>query len=224
MAAAAGNIDILQGLLNMGVDLDTCNKDGNTPIMMALSENRLNAVRILLKHGAKLDFYDKFGRGTLILAACYGSTSIMEALTEVPICGIDVEAVDHDGNTARDYFEKYRIRDFDEENPDTGEDRAAFLALLASVTLEKAMWDCTHHDENEKNNLLDQVEMIETMQAASFESETALKFGNDDAASLSTESSMSNLLFQSCTLMGDVETEHVECFVDASSRINSFEV
>jgi ankyrin repeat protein len=228
MAAAAGNTDILQLLLDRGVDVNARNKDGNTPIMMALSENRLNAVLMLLKYDAKLDFYNKLGRGTLILAACYGSMAIMEALTEVQICGIDVEAPDCNGNTARNHFESFRSRNLDEENFKKEAEQATFLALLASVNQEKGSYQGAHENKDERETAVDEIQMMKKMSGSgntiSCEGDVVPEIDNDDIMSMSTGSIGSNTLFKSCTLIDEGDCENVDVFVDAFSRINSLEV
>ena len=65
-----------------------------TPLFLAASEGRLDAVRYLLDQGANVNAKDDRGRTPLTEAAFYGNASVIK---ELILRGADVNAISSDG-------------------------------------------------------------------------------------------------------------------------------
>jgi ankyrin repeat protein len=59
-----GNVEAIKMLLDLGLDPNSSNKDGRTPLMGAALKGRSEVVQILVDHGAKLDTRDHGSRDT----------------------------------------------------------------------------------------------------------------------------------------------------------------
>jgi ankyrin repeat protein len=79
-AASRGDLRELRSLLDAGADIDSRDTDGRTALMLATLNGRLDAVQLLLAHGADRAIADT--RGVTPLAAAIGArqTAIAEAL------------------------------------------------------------------------------------------------------------------------------------------------
>ena len=184
MASSSGNTEILSKLLDMGVDINARNTDSNTPLMMAISEDRFAAAEMLLNRGARADFYDKFGRGTLMLAARYASVSLLQVLTSAKLRELDISATDHEGLTAHDHFEQGRKYLVDGKSLSSAAEveKLKFESLLTSIqispiTYENRVVDHTMHIQ--KNISSDPV---------------------DDVSDTASIGSMSETVFYSCCI------------------------
>jgi len=73
IAAGTGHADILKLLLDKGAAADGANSfDGRTPLHFAALFNRTNTAQLLIRHGAKVQAYDRFGLTPLHYAALQG--------------------------------------------------------------------------------------------------------------------------------------------------------
>src|SRR6185436_10714190 len=58
------NVEAVRMLLDLGLDPNSANQDGRTPLMGAALKGRNDVVRLLVDHGAKLDTRDRGSRDT----------------------------------------------------------------------------------------------------------------------------------------------------------------
>jgi hypothetical protein len=65
-ACAAGHANVVQLLLNHGIDIHMCNDE---PIVFACDNNRLDVVRLLIQHGANVNATDFWGRKSILTCA-----------------------------------------------------------------------------------------------------------------------------------------------------------
>jgi ankyrin repeat protein len=83
-ASAAGDPDVLQALIEAGVDVarkvEPMNEFSSTPIFTAVQNDNFDAVRILVQHGATIDERDGQGMTPLIWAALAHRTRMVKAL------------------------------------------------------------------------------------------------------------------------------------------------
>ena len=95
-AAKAGDIDGVNACLVKGVEIDTTDEDGYTPLMHAAAIGHLDLVRYLIENGANANQQDEHrGDTALMLAVRYGQIDVVEWL----VCtdSADVELVNVDG-------------------------------------------------------------------------------------------------------------------------------
>src|SRR5262249_31637506 len=76
-----GNAAIIEMLINSGADPNAPIADGETPLMTASRTGNVEAVSVLLKHGAKTDAKEaKRGQTAIMWAAAEGNVAVMEAV------------------------------------------------------------------------------------------------------------------------------------------------
>lgn len=78
IAAAMGNNELVSQLLEAGADVNKINYDGFSPLMHAAYYGHLDTVKLLLEHGAYIDFHQK--TSALIIAAQNGHIELVEYL------------------------------------------------------------------------------------------------------------------------------------------------
>lgn len=81
-AAAKGNIREVERLIGAGVDLDTRDRTGRTPLMAATQKGHLDLVKLLLDKGAQINAKDKSGETALSLARQRGPKELRDLLRE----------------------------------------------------------------------------------------------------------------------------------------------
>ena len=54
-SASIGDINQIKKLIRSGSDINTISSNGNTPLMVASSNNHVDIVKLLVQAGAKLD-------------------------------------------------------------------------------------------------------------------------------------------------------------------------
>jgi ankyrin repeat protein len=86
-AAQAGDLKAATFLANAGVDLNTKDAEGSTPLMHAASQGRTSVVDFLLAHGAQPNLTNNVGNAALVVAALAGHKSVVENLIKA---GADV--------------------------------------------------------------------------------------------------------------------------------------
>lgn len=90
--------EIINLLIDHGIDLDHQNSDGNTALMIALNSGKYEAIKLLLEHRADVNIKNKLGETTLIIAAgSHCSNEIMQLLLDH---GADINAAPNNGETA----------------------------------------------------------------------------------------------------------------------------
>ena len=97
-AALAGNVELINYLLDKGAKLELQNAEMKTSLNLAAINDRREAVAVLLKRGAVLETRDDYGRTALILCARErGQAATGRLLIEA---GSDVNAADKFGSTS----------------------------------------------------------------------------------------------------------------------------
>jgi uncharacterized protein len=79
-AAYVGALELVDDLVDRGVDLDACDESGYTALMFAANGEQAEVVRVLLDAGADPDASDRFGNTVLMFAAQHGDTSAIKRL------------------------------------------------------------------------------------------------------------------------------------------------
>jgi serine/threonine-protein phosphatase 6 regulatory ankyrin repeat subunit B len=104
-ASCHGDPNVVEVLLDLGVDVNSTNIAGNTALMCASRLGRTETVKMLLKKGALVDALNEYRETALILASKSGKADVVQALAAA---GANVNAVDYpDGNTALILASKY---------------------------------------------------------------------------------------------------------------------
>ncbi|AVG46647.1 ankyrin repeat protein [Acanthamoeba polyphaga mimivirus] len=103
------NINNIKLLLNLGVNVDKQNFDGNTALMIACKysniNNNMDTIKLLLNHGANVKIQNKFGKNALILAGIYiNSGSNMETVELLLNHGSDYAIRDDTGRCFLNYI------------------------------------------------------------------------------------------------------------------------
>ena len=88
------NID---SLIKKGFNLDMQDKDGKTPLMIAVEKNNIEIVKLLYNKGCNLDIQDKKGDTALIFSLRYRNHSILKFLVDK---GSNLNIREKDGETA----------------------------------------------------------------------------------------------------------------------------
>lgn len=79
-AAYVGALELVDDLVDRGVDLDVRDESGYTALMFAANGEQAEVVRALLDAGADPDAADRFGNTVLMFAAQHGDTSAIKRL------------------------------------------------------------------------------------------------------------------------------------------------
>ncbi|MCK5383189.1 MAG: ankyrin repeat domain-containing protein, partial [Gammaproteobacteria bacterium] len=74
------HVDIIEALLAAGADINTADQRGVTPLMYAVSEEKINAVQTLLRGNADVSRVDNKGATALDMAEHIGSKPIIAIL------------------------------------------------------------------------------------------------------------------------------------------------
>jgi len=82
IAALQGYMNIVEILLDIGIDINSKNNNGNTALHVAAIHGNMNIVEILLDRGADINSKDNDGQTALHEAAANGYTNIVEILLE----------------------------------------------------------------------------------------------------------------------------------------------
>ncbi|WP_196885133.1 ankyrin repeat domain-containing protein [Aureivirga sp. CE67] len=108
LAAACNYTDVMECLIANGADINLNNEGdlGYTPIETAAREGKLEAVQLLIDHGAEIDKGNTINTNAL-LAACIGRfDEVVKLLLDN---GADIHHKDNNGQTALDYLCRYAI-------------------------------------------------------------------------------------------------------------------
>ena len=79
-AVEGGDVSIVETVLSLGIPVDSTDKDGLTPSMIAvsvLSNNKLETLEFLLRNGADPLLKNESGRNVLFISAQYGCTDVI---------------------------------------------------------------------------------------------------------------------------------------------------
>ncbi|HFE39554.1 MAG TPA: ankyrin repeat domain-containing protein, partial [Gammaproteobacteria bacterium] len=72
--------NIMQMLLNYGVNVNARGKKGRTPLMAAIEFNHIGAVKLLLKNNANISAKDDTGKSIMQMAKDNGNQDIIALL------------------------------------------------------------------------------------------------------------------------------------------------
>lgn len=95
-AASQGDEALMQAALDEGADIDSINDFGSTPLICAVTDGHLNAVRFLVAQGAALEHRSKYGISALDQAVSWEHPAVVTFLLEV---GAQVDGSDERGTT-----------------------------------------------------------------------------------------------------------------------------
>jgi ankyrin repeat protein len=96
-AARNGQINLVQKLIDKGVDVNKVDKYGKNALLYATSYNHKDTVEMLLRNGAVVDMKNSYGETSLKLAIFKGYIDIVKLLIEY---GADTNAEGNKGVTA----------------------------------------------------------------------------------------------------------------------------
>ena len=94
-------------LLGLGADPDLVSKrSGLTALYYAVTDNQHDTIQQLLSHDADYTFEAEKEQTILHLAAIHGDKITMDILRGAKLMGVELDARDALGKTAREYFEE----------------------------------------------------------------------------------------------------------------------
>ncbi len=96
-AVREGNISTVENLLKEGVNVNSQDKRGRTPMHIAAKYGRAEVARILIKYKPFLHQPDKKGTGPLHVAASHGRDDVIRVLAAAHVW---LDTQDNDGDTA----------------------------------------------------------------------------------------------------------------------------
>ncbi|XP_062319718.1 fibronectin type 3 and ankyrin repeat domains protein 1 [Osmerus eperlanus] len=80
VSAVSGNPSVASLLIRAGADVNARDKDGKTPLMVAVLNNHEELVQLLLDSGADHDVKNEFGSGAAEMAKAFGRENIINLL------------------------------------------------------------------------------------------------------------------------------------------------
>lgn len=135
IAASYNNIWAADALISNGADINAGRANNTTPIMSGVCDNVIGTVKLLLKHGAKLDRVDVDGCNIFHYLGHHGNWHCLQAFGKADWRGVNPDRRDIWGHTPLDYFDG--DRSYLIEHPDEGgtaeQQRQLFLSLLAQA-------------------------------------------------------------------------------------------
>ena len=152
-------------LIRQGANLDLANGfngTGDAPIHMSLISNVPAVLRVLLQCGAVYTKANTSGRTILHIAADLADQVALDVLRAHKLRGIDTEARDMDGKTARDILD---TRCDDDVDPGFKPQFSGLLDSIAAGEDEAAVWAKTE-TEMGKAVLIDDTDSVTSMVAA----------------------------------------------------------
>jgi len=74
--------EMLNTLLTRGANVDTRDEQGNTPLIIAASEGKLESCKLLIEDGADVNAYSKVGITPMVAASNNGHQELVDFLLE----------------------------------------------------------------------------------------------------------------------------------------------
>lgn len=124
-AALAGNIACCRLLLKQGANINTFDREGDSPLTKAITRNAHQVLELFLLHGPSHIFINQHGHTILHKVAANADAETCRILANAKLTGIDPDAVDHRGMTTLQHFIQRM------GTPDELE--ATFAALIESI-------------------------------------------------------------------------------------------
>uniref|UniRef100_A0A6S8ECP5 Uncharacterized protein n=1 Tax=Aplanochytrium stocchinoi TaxID=215587 RepID=A0A6S8ECP5_9STRA len=109
VAAAMGDVIIVEVLLDAEAEIDACRAEMITPLQVAAREGKLKVVELLIERGANVNHVNIYNRNALHVV-CYENTDIVQLLVDN---GVDFTLRDDKGYTP---LELYIFRGGDPNN------------------------------------------------------------------------------------------------------------
>ncbi|CAI9178267.1 unnamed protein product [Rangifer tarandus platyrhynchus] len=82
VSAVSGNQEVASLLIDAGADVNVKDKDGKTPLMVAVLNNHEELVQLLLDRGADASVKNEFGKGILEMARVFDRQNVLSLLEE----------------------------------------------------------------------------------------------------------------------------------------------
>ncbi|XP_055416307.1 fibronectin type 3 and ankyrin repeat domains protein 1 [Bubalus kerabau] len=82
VSAVSGNQEVASLLIDAGADVNMKDKDGKTPLMVAVLNNHEELVQLLLDRGADASVKNEFGKGVLEMARVFDRQNVLSLLEE----------------------------------------------------------------------------------------------------------------------------------------------
>ncbi|ELR51222.1 Fibronectin type 3 and ankyrin repeat domains protein 1, partial [Bos mutus] len=82
VSAVSGNQEVASLLIDAGADVNVKDKDGKTPLMVAVLNNHEELVQLLLDRGADANVKNEFGKGVLEMARVFDRQNVLSLLEE----------------------------------------------------------------------------------------------------------------------------------------------
>jgi ankyrin repeat protein len=106
-AVRVGKLDAVRALIEIGAKIDEPDGSDTTPLDRAVLGNQMEIARVLIAHGANVNYASQTGMTPLLYAASidFGDSAMIDLLLK---SGARTEAVSKEGLTALDLARKYR--------------------------------------------------------------------------------------------------------------------
>lgn len=136
-AALYNQGEVVEVLLEAGADANVESLPGSpcydTPLLAAAESMSVEALHVLLRNGADPNVPCKNGSMALHLAADEQGPGVLEVVDLLLKWGASETAVDKDGHTPAEIFQRFAIH-----RPESAEERAGALVLLARAPADRA--------------------------------------------------------------------------------------
>jgi Ankyrin repeats (3 copies) len=139
----------------MGADIECRDKDDDSPLFEAVRYSNSAMVAVLLRHGARADYSNKYGQTVLHIAAQWADVRTVELLAEARLQGLSTANRDCKGKTATEVFATRTTPPPPPPPPPGFED--AFGKLVDQVRRSEAAEE--EDGPNEQDVFVDAVEM-----------------------------------------------------------------
>lgn len=103
LAAGRGQIDLIQKLIDSGLDVNQSNNEGLTPLHYAVQSGNAAAVELLVAHGAEINKVDNKGRTPFFHAVVWSKGNVLPTMTQL---GANPDLQDSEGKTPMTYAVK----------------------------------------------------------------------------------------------------------------------